>query len=535
MKTTIFKIVISLFLVLFTIQANAQQDFIVKLKMPPPGTLNTSDFYNVTVTNNSGSEQSGYLSGTAREENDGMIVQGTTDPILFKKGINKIKIKDLLKTPDVKYLASDPKYKKSLIMQGTFPSGNYEICVKLISAGSKEELGSDCINQEVLETGLLSLMSPANGENIDSKVPVTFTWSSGGKVPEGGYTIRICEVMNNQTPEIAMKSNKAFFEMKGIKATTFSYPISSRKFEGGKKYVWSINYGNIGSEVWGVNMIVNESYMKENMTEILFPKDKDTIYGKTLYVIWNNKAGNKEKYTYSINVSDALNGKEIFSKNELRDSTIRIDNFEKSESGKLKIELLSRFGNQIHHTNTVYVQMPRICIDFFSGECSVSATIYSRAIYSPTPIPIIEDVSIPPTDWLNSETITVFNDPAYSSPKLIFFVDYIIQPSTPGNLTFTIQDLGQTPAFYATDPLPGDPLPNYASLWNQIKCSNYNNNSAPVYTKVSTRDPLDGTYDPIIITLSSSPLISGHRYILRLFDQNNSGCHQSYMFDLKWN
>ena len=115
MKRSIFKIVISLFLVLFTIQANAQQNYTVTILMPPPGKLNTSDFYNVTVTNNSGSEQSGYLIGTAKEDKDGMIAKGTTVPILFKKGVNNIKIKDLPKTPDVEYLASDPRYKESLV------------------------------------------------------------------------------------------------------------------------------------------------------------------------------------------------------------------------------------------------------------------------------------------------------------------------------------------------------------------------------------------------------------------------------------
>ncbi|MBS1552367.1 MAG: carbohydrate binding domain-containing protein [Bacteroidetes bacterium] len=254
MKRTIFKIVISLFLVLSTIQANAQQNFTVSLKMPPPGTLNTSDFYNVTVTNNSGSEQSGYLTGTAKEENDGMIAKGTTAPILFKKGVNNIKIKDLPKTPDVEYLASDPKYKESLVRQGKFPSGKYEICVKVVSSGSNEELGSDCINQEVLETGLLSLMNPADGENIDSKVPVTFTWSSGGKVPEGGYTLRICEVMENQTPEIAMKSNKSFFEQTGLRSSTFTYPNSARGFEEGKTYSWKVISRNTESEVSSFGM-----------------------------------------------------------------------------------------------------------------------------------------------------------------------------------------------------------------------------------------------------------------------------------------
>jgi len=245
MKKSIFTMVLSLFLIFLTIEGNAQQNFIVSLRMPPQGTLNVSDFWNITVTNNSGSEQSGYLVGTAKEDKDGMIAKGTTVPIMFKKGINNIKIKDLPKTPDVEYIAKDPRYKESLIRQGKFPSGKYEICVKVISAGTNEELGSDCINQEVLETGLLTLINPADGEEIDTKVPITFSWSSGGNIPEDGYTLRIVEVLKNQTPEIAMKGNKAWFEQKGIKTTTFRYPKSAKGFEEEKTYTWMVNKSEV--------------------------------------------------------------------------------------------------------------------------------------------------------------------------------------------------------------------------------------------------------------------------------------------------
>ena len=255
MKNSITTIVLSLFLIYFTLEAKAQQNFTVTIKMPPPGTLNVSDFWNVTVNNNSGSDQSGYLTGTAKEDKDGMIAKGTTVPVMFKKGVNNIKIKDLPKTPDVEYLASDPRYKESLIRQGKFPSGKYEICVKVISAGTNEELGSDCINQEVLETGLLTLISPDNGQAIDAKSPVTFTWTSGGKVPEGGYILKIVEVTKGQTPEAVIKSNRVFFEKKGIKSTTFQYPNSASLFGEGKKYAWMVSSGNTVSEVWSFSMM----------------------------------------------------------------------------------------------------------------------------------------------------------------------------------------------------------------------------------------------------------------------------------------
>ncbi len=251
MKKNIITLVVSLFLIFLTLKANIQSDgpIIVSLKMPLPGTLNMKDFWNITVTNNSGSEQSAYITGTATEDKDGLIAKGTTVPIILKKGLNNIKIKDLPKTPDVEYTAKDQRYKESLIRQGEFPSGKYEICVKVISASTNEELGIDCINQEVGETGLLSLINPTNGEDIDSKVPITFSWTSGGKIPEGGYTLTIVTVDEGQTPESAMKTNKAFFEMSGVRTSTFQYPNSGKVFEEGKEYAWMVKAGNDGSNV----------------------------------------------------------------------------------------------------------------------------------------------------------------------------------------------------------------------------------------------------------------------------------------------
>ncbi len=273
-------------------EVNAQQNFfVVSIKMPPPGTLNVSDFWNITVTNNSGSDLSGYLVGTAKEDKDGMIAKGTTVPIMLKKGLNSIKIKDLPKTPDVEYIASDPRYKESLIRQGKFPSGKYEICVKVISATTNEELGSDCINQEVLETGLLTLINPANGEDIDSKVPITFTWSSGGKIPEGGYTLKICEVMENQTPETAMKSNKAWFEKKGIHSTTFAYPNSAKGFSKGKIYAWMVKNGNTISEA--------------SMFSIINSEIRDTLSWRNSVNFWSIDAELTKICKWSISINRA--------------------------------------------------------------------------------------------------------------------------------------------------------------------------------------------------------------------------------------
>ena len=251
MKKNITTLVLSLFLIFLTLKANIQSDdpIILTLKIPPPGKLNMENFWGVTLTNNSGREQSVYLIGTAIEKKDGQIAKGTTVPFLLKKGSNNIRIKELTKPPDIEYTASDPRYKESLARTGDFPEGQYEICVKVFSAGANEELGNDCIVQEVGQSGLLTLIDPVDGQVIDSKTPLIFSWSATGKMPEGGFTLKICEVSKGQTPEAAMKSNRLFFEKVGIKSPSFQYLNSAKAFEDGKKYAWMVTAIDRGKEV----------------------------------------------------------------------------------------------------------------------------------------------------------------------------------------------------------------------------------------------------------------------------------------------
>lgn len=251
MKKTLIALVFSLFLLFITLKANIQSDgpIMLTLKIPPPEKLNLENFWGVTLTNNSGSEQSVYLVGAASESKAGQIVKGTTVPFLLKTGTTILRIKDLPKTPDIEYTASNPMYKESLARTGDFPEGQYEICVKVFSAGNNEELGSDCINQEVGQLGLLSLINPIDGHVIDSKSPLVFSWSTAGKMPEGGFTLKICEVSKGQSPESAMKSNRLFFEKAGIKSSPFQYPNSAKAFEDGKMYAWMVSAIDRGKEV----------------------------------------------------------------------------------------------------------------------------------------------------------------------------------------------------------------------------------------------------------------------------------------------
>lgn len=116
-------------------------------------------------------------------------------------------------------------------------------------------------------TRKLRLVSPANGAEL--KEGPTFSWGGPFDVNgDGYYKIKIIEILNDESPEQAIRTNKPFFEKDslphlvkdGTTVFTFAYPPSAPKFVEGKTYAWQVQAlnrddkpvaGNNGtSEVW---------------------------------------------------------------------------------------------------------------------------------------------------------------------------------------------------------------------------------------------------------------------------------------------
>lgn len=92
------------------------------------------------------------------------------------------------------------------------------------------------------ETAKINLSSPVNGSSITTSGDVKFTWSSTIPNPTAGptYKIRITEIIANESPEDAMRTNKPFFEKDSIERLFFSYPPSSPTLRIDRKYAWKV-------------------------------------------------------------------------------------------------------------------------------------------------------------------------------------------------------------------------------------------------------------------------------------------------------
>lgn len=231
--------------------ANAQS-VTIKMKRPPLNTLGIADLYNIELTNNSRDRVEFYLYGTLSEAKAGLLATATTVSIVLGPNEKKqFKASDLPKTPDISYPNADNRYKEALMRKGSLPDGNYTICVTVKQTGTNEELGNDCIEQEIsIQSEVeISLLTPDNKTQIGPDEPVIFSWTVLGGKTEGPYKIKIVEIKQDEPSDNAMLKNKAFFEKEEIRMTTFQYPSSATKFVEGKSYAWQVSTGKTKSVV----------------------------------------------------------------------------------------------------------------------------------------------------------------------------------------------------------------------------------------------------------------------------------------------
>jgi hypothetical protein len=225
----------------------------VNLQQPPPNQLRATDIWNVTLINPSARSIPVIISGTLEDSREGIVVTGVSKMVTLPPGRKTITYDDV-KSGNVTFKSG--KWREAFTRTGNAPSGNYTICIT-VKNETGEEIGNDCINQPVEIISALNLISPADGDIIESGQLPLFSWLTAMPTPVGSFTykIKIVEIKGNQSPEEALKKNQVWFEKFDLKTATFIYPIAAKKLEKNKKYCWQIdviqnNQSIASSETW---------------------------------------------------------------------------------------------------------------------------------------------------------------------------------------------------------------------------------------------------------------------------------------------
>jgi len=253
---------IIVFFISFTLFHLAQAQVSVKLQQPPPNQLRAADLWKLTLNNTTRTTYQIKLEGTLDEADEGRVATGNSGVISLPPGTKAITYDDVKRGGSVNFKSG--KWQEAFTRTGNAPSGNYTICIH-VKDKSGEEIGSDCIDQRVEITSSPTLITPADGETIPAEQQPSFTWLPPMPAPSGQitYKLKIVEIVGNQSPEIAIQRNPAWFEKTDIRTTMLQYPVSAKKIEKNKKYAWTVQTINREGERAGGSGGTIEAFMFE--------------------------------------------------------------------------------------------------------------------------------------------------------------------------------------------------------------------------------------------------------------------------------
>jgi len=140
----------------------------------------------------------------------------------------------------------DREIENLLATSKCLPPGEYEVCLSLYdinaSISSADFLTQTCYVRAKQMFSSLLLVSPFEGEEILIDLPL-FTWTAVTPFnPNAMYRIQIVEILANQTPFEALRSNPVFFEQSGLMSNIFQYPVAARTMLPCTQYAWRVTY-----------------------------------------------------------------------------------------------------------------------------------------------------------------------------------------------------------------------------------------------------------------------------------------------------
>src|SRR3990172_3544117 len=124
------------------------QEVVVNIQHAPFNQLTINDLWNLILINTSTNNYTVYIQGTLSEQRAGLIATGVSKTFQLPPGTKVINASNYSELEiSIEYPNPDPAFEESIRRTGGCPSGNYEICIKIIESNSGEFLGEKCIEQ----------------------------------------------------------------------------------------------------------------------------------------------------------------------------------------------------------------------------------------------------------------------------------------------------------------------------------------------------------------------------------------------------
>ena len=166
------------------------------------------------------------------------VLTAVSKPLTWRSGMTTL-------TPSVR--SSIPViYAKSALAQtlretGRLSFGTYILCYRCLDAKDQTVLGVACRERTVLPMLPPELISPANGENVETLQPLLL-WRGPMPLQQNGvsYALRLVEKPTDKTDAFSALRMRAPLVNAMVKTTYLPYPITAKPLEDGKTYAWQV-------------------------------------------------------------------------------------------------------------------------------------------------------------------------------------------------------------------------------------------------------------------------------------------------------
>jgi hypothetical protein len=274
-------ILLILILLLLTAQSSFTQTWNALLNLNPYPSPYASDWEinpgalgSLTVFNNSGREETIIIKATVSQEGRGEVFRSTIKPIdIASDPVTVLSNTKLFSLSDASF--SDNEYERILRLTGRLLEGYYTACLSIENLDGTILITNVCANFTILYPEPPQLIFPQDEDSVLSTTTYpTFQWTPVITPPayQVTYTLKICEVLEGQTPSQALNANYPHYLNNQLTISSLTYPIEGLPFDPGKKYVWQIQaldqYGFPPAQNQGKSEIF--TFVKKSNT-IIFP------------------------------------------------------------------------------------------------------------------------------------------------------------------------------------------------------------------------------------------------------------------------
>lgn len=155
----------------------------------------------------------------------------------------------------------------------------------------------------------VEVIFPKVGEEIEGD-SISFEWRSSIQADNSlYYSIKVVEMLSEQSPEDAVQENDVFWEKNQIKNTFLSNSDIDGEFAQGKKYAWQVSAVKTG-EILAMSEVSVFKIASEENTEldVIFPKVGEEIEGDGLFLEWESYDIPEGSVKYSVKIVEVIEG-----------------------------------------------------------------------------------------------------------------------------------------------------------------------------------------------------------------------------------